>query len=437
MTDKGGAQRLIRTNPLGLWPDSAYDEMVVRQAFSGRSLILVNAPDMIRHVLITRHDIYRRTSAATRLLRPLIGRGLLLSEGRLWRHQRHLIAPTLAPRSIPTLMVPAARAIDAWREALAALQAPIDLLQSLQGLALEVACQSMFSLSAVPFAREVRALIGSATIINLSKPDYLDMMLPAQMPAPRDFRRWWFQRRWMGLISRMIAARQAAPPGGAPRDLFDLLRAASDGDGGGGKRQLRDEVATMIIAGHETTALTLFWACVLVADHPEAQARLAAEAATLDLAGGGADLAAALERMVFTRAVVNETLRLYPPAAMITRRAMIADRCASVAVPKGATVMVAPWVLHRHRSLWRDPERFDPARFLPDAPGYDRFAYLPFGAGPRVCVGAQFALAESSLALAALMQRFAISRLDSDPVEAVVVLTTHPNRAPLFRLIPR
>jgi cytochrome P450 len=437
MTDQDETLRVMRTNPLGLWPESAYDAMVARREFLGRSLILMNAPEMIRHVLITRNDIYRRTSTAIRLLRPLIGRGLLLSEGALWQRQRRVIAPTLAPRAIPTLMVPAAAAIDAWCDAQAALPGPIDLLQSLQGLALEIAARSMFSISAVPFAQSVRALIGSTTIIGLSKPDYLDMVLPARVPAPRDLRRWWFQRRWMGLISRMIAAREAAPATGVPRDLFDLLRTASAADGAGGRRQLRDEVATMIIAGHETTALTLFWVCVLVADHPQTQARLAAEAATLDLAGDGAVLAAALERLVFTRAVVQEALRLYPPAAMITRRATIADDCAGVNVPKGATVMVAPWVLHRHRSLWQEPERFDPGRFLPGAAPYDRFAYLPFGAGPRVCVGAQFALAESTLALAALMQRCAISRVDSDPVHAVVVLTTHPNRAPLFRLTPR
>jgi cytochrome P450 len=176
---------------------------------------------------------------------------------------------------------------------------------------------------------------------------------------------------------------------------------------------------------------------VLLADHPAVQAQIAAEVATLDLTGNTADLAAGLDRLVMTRAVINEALRLYPPAAMIARRAAVTDRCGSIDIPRGATVIVAPWVLHRHRALWHDPEHFDPGRFLPGGAPYDRFAYLPFGAGPRVCVGAQFALAESTLALAALIQKFAISRVDAEPVTPIVVLTTHPTRAPPFRLTPR
>jgi cytochrome P450 len=429
--------RPVRNNPLRLWPDSAYDEMVVRQTVLGRHQILINAPDMIRHVLITRAEIYRRTETAIRLLRPMVGRGLLLSEGALWQRQRRVITPTLAPRSIPTLMQPAAAAIITWRDELAAVAGPVNLLRALQNLALEIATRSMVSISAAPFADEIRALIGSSTIIGLSKPDSLDMLLPARFPAPRDINRWWFKRRWMGLISRMIAARAALPPTSAPQDLFDLLREASVAHGAGGARQLRDEVATMIIAGHETTALTLFWACVLLADHPAVQAQIAAEVATLDLTGNTADLAAGLDRLVMTRAVINEALRLYPPAAMIARRAAVTDRCGSIDIPRGATVIVAPWVLHRHRALWHDPEHFDPGRFLPGGAPYDRFAYLPFGAGPRVCVGAQFALAESTLALAALIQKFAISRVDAEPVTPIVVLTTHPTRAPPFRLTPR
>jgi cytochrome P450 len=427
----------VRTNPLSLWPDSAYDEMVVRQTRLGHHMILLNAPELIRHVLITQADRYRRTDIAIRLLRPMVGRGLLLSEGALWQRQRRVITPTLAPRAIPPLMQQAAAAIIPWRRDLANTAGPVDLLRHLQILALEIAARSMVSLSAAPFAGEIRALIGSATIIRLSQPDALDLRLPARVPSPRDLERWWFKRRWMGLISRMIAAREALPRTEAPRDLFDLLRDAAAEQGTGGARQLRDEVATMIIAGHETTALTLFWACVLLADHPEIQAKLAAEAATLDLAADTSDLAATLERLTFTRAVIDETLRLYPPAAAIARRATSADRCGTLDIPRGATIIVAPWFLHHHNRLWHDPERFDPGRFLPGAAPHDRFAYLPFGAGPRVCVGASFALAETTIALAGLIQHFTITRTDTAPVIPIVVLTTHPTRTPGFNLTPR
>jgi cytochrome P450 len=135
--------------------------------------------------------------------------------------------------------------------------------------------------------------------------------------------------------------------------------------------------------------------------------------------------------------VLSETLRLYPPAFVIVRQALGADACDGIDIPRGAVVMIAPWVLHRHHKLWRDPDAFDPSRFLPDAPPPPRFTYLPFGVGPRVCVGAQFALAEATLVLAALTRAFHITREDTTPVLPVAIVTTQPNHAPLFRLRPR
>src|SRR5207247_6983348 len=190
--------------------------------------------------------------------------------------------------------------------------------------------------------------------------------------------------------------------------------------------------ATMIAAGHATTAVALFWAFYLLAETPVVQERIAAEAGPLDLAPEGA--AEALPDLVYTRAVVQEALRLYPPAYGIFRLARRADEAGGVAVPKGAIVMIAPWLLHRHKTLWTEPDAFDPGRFLPGAPPPDRFAYLPFGMGPRVCVGAQFALTEAVLVLARLVQKFEI-RLDQPrPVLPAAVVTTQPDHPALFRL---
>jgi cytochrome P450 len=293
----------------------------------------------------------------------------------------------------------------------------------------------MFSVAMTGYTDEMRRLLASSAQ-TISRPNFLDLVLPIGIPSPRDFRRWRFQRRWMGLISRIVAAREAADAKtGAGADLFDLLRGACVGDGKAGARQLRDEVATMIIAGHETTALTLFWSALLLAAEPEVQARIAAEAAGLDLGPDG--VSAALERLPYTRAVVSEALRLYPPAALIVREAIAETRSGAITIPRGALVFIAPWVLHRHRKLWAAPEHFDPDRFLPGAPPVPRFAYLPFGAGPRVCVGAQFALAEATLVLATLVRRFVITRGDAAPVMPVSLVTTQPDRAPPFHLAPR
>lgn len=426
----------IRTNPLRLWSEEAYNLPAVRQDLLFRPMVLLNSPAMVRHVLVDNSRNYRRTAASIRLLRPLAGRGLLLAEGDAWRRQRRTIAPTLAPRAMPLLMRHAAIAAQEWRTGLAprAASGPVDLLEAMQSLALDIAGRAMFSVDLGPFASEMRALLQGPGQ-RASRAYFFDLVLPAAIPSPRDLLRLSFRRRWMGLISRIIARRAASPAVAEARDLFDLLTTATAAEGTAGFRLLRDEVATLIIAGHETTALALFWSALLLADNPDAQSRIAGEARNLDL--GSEEAAAALEHLPFTRAVVSEALRLYPPAAMIAREALCADQAGDAEIPAGATVMIAPWVLHRHRALWTEPDRFDPSRFMPGAPPPDRFAYLPFGAGPRVCVGASFALAEATLVLAVLARDYVIERADDLPVRPVVVITTHPDRAPPFRLLTR
>ena len=193
----------------------------------------------------------------------------------------------------------------------------------------------------------------------------------------------------MLMAERRAAGKNADAP---PRDLFDLMGAARDPETGAAfsDEQLGDQVATMILAGHETTATALFWALYLLALDPETQEQLAAE-----VQGAAVNDAPDIERLKFTRAVIDETMRLYPPAFLIARAAAGADTIAGLPVRKNDIVLIAPWLLHRHEKLWRDPNAFIPARFMPGAPPPDRFAYLPFGVGPRICVGAHFALVEA------------------------------------------
>jgi cytochrome P450 len=428
--------RAIRSNGLSMWPQAAYEQNVVRRSLLGGTSLLISAPAAIRHILVDNPDNYRRTHASIRILRPITGDGLLLSTGEAWRHQRRTIAPALAPRMLPLLT---RHMISATDETIARLAAqpdqPVDLLATMQALALDIAGRSMFSLETRQYGAAIRAML--TEYIPYARPTLLDMMLPASMITLRDLGRRRFQRRWMALIDSIMHARLAAPATDTPRDLFDLLRAARDPDTGAAfsHDELRDQVATMILAGHETTAVALFWALTLLAAAPDAQDSIAAEAEELDLSAEHAT--EALDRLPVTRAVVSETLRLYPPAFVIARQALAADTCDGIDIPRGAVVMIAPWVLHRHHKLWRDPDAFDPSRFLPDAPPLPRFTYLPFGAGPRVCVGAQFALAEATLALAALTRAFQITREDTTPVLPVAIVTTQPNHAPLFRLRPR
>ena len=214
-----------------------------------------------------------------------------------------------------------------------------------------------------------------------------------------------------------------------------MLVAARDpeSDGAFSPAQLRDQVATMIVAGHETTALTLFWSTYLLAMSPSEQTRVAEEVRAVEFAPEHAG--EALAKLIYTRAVVNETLRLYPPAFALARLALGGDEADGIVIPPGALIIISPWVLHRHVNRWEQPGAFIPSRFLGEEP--QRFSFMPFGAGPRVCIGAQFALTKPSLVLAMLVQHFKIGLADDRPVLPVAVITTQPDRAAPFRLTPR
>jgi len=440
---------VLRRNPLELWGAPAYTLDVAEGKFLGRQQLLLNAPEAIRHVLVTNAANYRRNEAARRVLAPILGEGLFLAEGEAWRHQRRTIAPALAPRTMPML---ARHVVEACRTTEADLGRVVDrptaLLPHLQRLALSIAGQSMFSLEMSGYGAELRGLIMDYGL-HFAQPDLFDLLRPgsgfsaAASPAARGRAK--FRPVWLAFLDRLIAARRAQPskPGDA-RDLFDLLDAARDPETGAAftHAQLRDEVSTMILAGHETTAVTLFWCLYLAARYPEAQEAIAAEAAWAFAAEAGrADLdgdpAGALVSLPRTRAHVDEALRLYPPAFMLTREAVAADEVAGRRVAPGTVVVISPWVLHRHRRLWTAPDRFDPSRFLPEAPAVDRFAYLPFGAGPRICVGATFALTEAVLVLARLVTAFRISLCGTGAVLPRGIVTTQPDREVRFTLSPR
>jgi unspecific monooxygenase len=268
---------------------------------------------------------------------------------------------------------------------------------------------------------------------RLARPHALDLLLPLNWPSPQDISRRFFRRRWTRFVGMLMAERRASGKNAdaPPRDLFDLMGAARDPETGAAfsDEQLGDQVATMILAGHETTATALFWALYMLALDPVTQEQVAAEVA--------AKGASELERLTFTRAVIDETMRLYPPAFLIARAASGPDVIAGLKVKKHDMVLVSPWLLHRHEKLWQDPNAFIPERFLPPAPPPDRFAYLPFGVGARVCIGAHFALVEATLALAKLIGAFRVELLDKAPVLPVGVVTTQPDRSPMFRIAPR
>jgi cytochrome P450 len=431
-----GRMSAMRESPINTWGRRAYEDDIVQGRFFRRSSFILNTPDAIRHVLVDNYENYTRTPAGIRVLRPMLGEGLLIAEGKAWKHQRRTLAPAFTPRAV-SMLVPHMIAVTG--ETIAKLTTnvgqPVDLREVMQRMTLEIAGRTMFSFGMDQHGAALRDFVMEYGT-RLARPHFLDLLLPLSWPTPQDFARARFRKRWTRFVAMLMAERRAAgkKADAPPRDLFDLMGAACDPETGNAftDEQLGDEVATMILAGHETTATALFWSLYLLALDPVTQDELAAEVNGVD-AGGRSDV----ERLKFTRAVIDETMRLYPPAFLIARSASAADTVAGLPVKPKDVILIAPWLLHRHEKLWRDPNAFIPQRFMPPAPPPDRFAYLPFGVGARVCIGAHFALVESTLALANIISAFRIELLDKTPVMPIGVVTTQPDRSPMFRITRR
>jgi cytochrome P450 len=431
-----GRVRAMRRNPIGAWSQRAYEEEIVRGRFFGRSSFVLNAPDAIRHVLVDNYENYTRTPAGIRVLRPMLGEGLLIAEGRAWKHQRRTLAPAFTPRAVSMLIPHMVAATDETITKLkAASNAPVDLRAAMQRMTLEIAGRTMFSFGMDRHGAALRDFVMEYGE-RLARPHFLDLVLPLSWPTPQDVSRARFRKRWTQFVGMLMAERRAAGKneGAPPHDLFDLMGEARDPETGQAftDEQLGDQVATMILAGHETTATALFWSLYLLALDPSVQEELAAE-----VKGAAVNGAPDIERLRFTRAVIDETMRLYPPAFLIARAAAGPDTIAGFPVRRNDVVLVAPWLLHRHEKLWRDPNAFMPSRFMAPAPPPDRFAYLPFGVGARVCIGAHFALVEATLALAKIVSAFRVTLVDKAPVMPVGVVTTQPDRSPMFAITPR
>jgi cytochrome P450 len=431
-----GRMSAMRDNALGTWGQRAYEEDVIQGRFFGRSSFILNVPEAIRHVLVDNYENYVRTPAAIRVLRPVLGEGLLIAEGRNWKHQRRSLAPAFTPRAVTTLVPHMIAVTD---ETIAKLRGrcsqPVDLREAMQRMTLEIAGRTMFSFGMDRHGPALRDFVMEYGE-RLARPHFLDLLLPLSWPSPQDFSRARFRKRWTRFVAMLMVERRAAgkTEDAPPSDLFDLMEAARDPETGAAftDEQLGDEVATMILAGHETTGTALFWSLYLLALDPATQEQVATEANGM-ASNGQPDL----EQLRFTRAVVEEALRLYPPAFLIARAATGPDTVAGLPVRKHDVILIAPWLLHRHEKLWRDPNAFIPQRFVPPAAPPDRFAYLPFGAGARVCIGAHFALVEATLALAKLIGAFRVDLIDKGPVMPVGVVTTQPDRSPMFSITPR
>ncbi len=404
------ARRARQEGFFGAIPARAFEEPVV----AGRSLLwrwaLISDPAGVRRVLVENAANYPKTRMDLAFFAALFGGGLLGLDGEDWRRHRRIMAPAFDPRSVTGYGAVMAKTLQLFLARWEALpeEAPIDMSTEMTALTLEVISHTVFSSDGAELMGPIRELLlhGLHSAAQANVLDVLPVVGALRMGA---------RRRKLAAASQPLDAaieglleRRKAMGKDAPVDLISRLMAARDGETGGrltGK-EIRDEIVTIYLAGHETTASTLSWTWYVLSQRPAHLARLQAE---LDeVLAGRAPQAEDLPRLPYARRVVEEAMRLFPAApGLSTRRALADDEVCGVKIAKGTAINILRWVLHRHRRLWDAPETFDPDRFSPErSADRPRFAYLPFGAGPRVCIGQVLAMSESILSLAALAQRY-------------------------------
>jgi cytochrome P450 len=399
--------------------DIAYSRILFLHSF------LINKPEYIERVLLTHQRNYRKSDFLRRILGPLLGEGLLISEGEAWRRQRRIAAPAFHARRIAELVGAMTSCTAATLERWHASSQPFDIAAGMLELTLDIVARTMFS---TEVGGEIAALRRLTDIVVSLRPSTLDLLgLPGWIPRRQGaaYRR--AIAEFEALVARLLAERRA--DGRDRGDLLAMLLAARDPETGQGMsdKELRDEILTILLAGHETVANVLAWTWYLLARHPDAEARLHQE---LDrVLGGRAPAFADLAALEWTRMVIEEAMRLYPPAHTISRTAVAQDRIGGVRVPAGALITISAYVTHRNPELWRAPERFEPERFAPQAvAGRHRFAYLPFGGGPRICIGNGLAMAEAKAIVATVAQRYRVRLVPGRVVEPIGLITLRPKR---------
>lgn len=429
-----------RRNVIAVWPEEAYFASFLAQKFFLRWLFIANSPRTVRHVLFSNVENYPKSDEMKNALGPLIGNSMLLSDGDIWRRQRRNATPAFHVSRIKqfseTMATTAAEQAERWGQEIdqGGGQIELEMGEQMAKVTAEVICRTMFSSD----------LGDRAEVIYQSFTEYIDalrqvefdefMGLPTWLPKrPRPR-----ARRALARINQVLDAMIHARRGHEDeyQDLLSILLAVPDEDTGGDRPhdEIRDELSVFFFAGHETTANALAWTWYLLSQAPSVEKRFHDE---IDRVLEGRQPAYAdVARLPYVLSVFEEAMRLYPPIPILTRKARAEDKIAGKTIPAGSFVAVCPWLLHRHRGLWRNPDHFDPDRFYyekveppagmePPKPRH-KLAYVPFGAGPRTCIGASFARTEAVLILATLGQRYRLRLRPGHPVEPQSRLTLRP-----------
>jgi cytochrome P450 len=421
----------LRRDPLGFYLRCAreYGDCTMLR-FGLKRIYFISHPNLIEQVLHSRNFTKHY---ALRMNRLLLGNGLLTSEGDFWLRQRRLIQPVFQRERIvsyaPDMTAFTERQLDSWRDG--ELR---DLHVEMRQLTLAIAAKSLFGADVTGQSGAVGRALHEA-MGTFSQRFFRMIRIPESVPTPGNLRIRRAVRRLDAILYGLINQRRAE---GEQNDLLSiLLHARHESDGTGmTDQQLRDEAMTLFLAGHETTALALTWGWYLLAQHPQVVEELEAE--LRQVLGGRTPTVADLPQLRYTEMVVQEVMRLYPPAYAIGRQSIQPCTIGGYPVPAGVTILMSQWVVHRDPRFFAEPERFWPARWADGlARRLPRYAYFPFGGGQRLCIGNTFALMELPLVLATIAQRFRFTRPPGPPVQPRPQLTLQPDRPVLLQLLAR
>ncbi len=395
--------------------------------------VLVSHPDQARRVLQENHRGYTKNTIDYRMLKHFLGEGLLTADGPHWLRQRRLIQPLFHSAALArfgeTMTRMTDSMVDGWASR-AREGAVVDVAREMTRLTLRIIGNAIFDLD---LDDEDDSIGGAVTIVNRHFGQQgIEAIMP-WLPTPRVLRYRRAVREIERVVNGIIEARRKADDG--RRDLVSLLLAvrSEEGDERMSDRQVRDEVVTLLAAGHETTANALAWTFHLLGRHRHVEEELRAELArTL---GGRSPTVADLPALPYTRRVIEESMRLYPPAWVVSRAPAEGDELGGYAITPKMVVLVSPYVTHRHPDVWPDPDRFDPDRFRDEqVAARPKSSYLPFGGGPRLCIGAGFAMMEAQLVLATVAQRIRLEPASDAPVVPEPLVTLRPRDGLPMRL---
>ena len=412
------------------WSEQAFEKTHIRRRVFGWTVHIPLDPDSIQRVMLDNAGNYPKPDIVRRLIAPMIGRGLLSSDGELWRRQRKIVAATFAPASvdaqIPAFSMAAMEQAGGWADG-----GRRDMATEATATTMTVIADTLFGGDARLKTPEMRGYIEAALAAGA------DMRLPALLGLPvigwnRRIRKGRAsQRALRWTLAQLVDERMAE---GSDDFLARMIADLGDQFGAEEARALAiDNAATFYLAGHETTANALTWALFLLAQQPALQDELAAEAGAA--LSGAADRPEVIGKLPKLRAVLDETLRLYPSVPRFDRQAAGPDELGGYPVEKGDIVSIWPWVLHRHRTLWEDADMFDVSRFAGDrADAYHRFQYIPFGGGPRTCVGARFSITEALVILAHWLQDWRFAPVPGSTVKPSGTITLRPEGGLPLRL---